>query len=86
MRMGGEAMVVGYEKIALVFVLHPDEIADSPEIISQMDIPGGTDAADDNFLLFHVQFIVSFIPAPFPRIFPFFLKTICKIIHGSEIL
>ena len=54
MGMGRKAMVVGNEEIAIVFVLHPDEVAQSTEIVPKMQVPCGADAA--HYYLFHVSF------------------------------
>ena len=44
-------MVVGNEKVAVVLVLHADEIAEGTEVVAQMEIACGTNAAADDFSL-----------------------------------
>ena len=44
----GERMVIGYEEIAVVLVLHLDKVAQSAEIIAQMQVARRADAAAYN--------------------------------------
>jgi len=50
--MRGERMNIGDEKIAVVIFLHFDETAHGTEIISEMQISGWPDSAD-NYLFGH---------------------------------
>ena len=49
--MGGEGMIIGNEEIAVVFVLHLQEILQCPEIISEMEVACAADAAYYDFFL-----------------------------------
>jgi hypothetical protein len=44
-RVGCEGVQVGYEKVAVVIVLHLDIVAQRTIVISQMQVSGGTDPA-----------------------------------------
>lgn len=43
---------VGDEEIAIIIILHPHEIAQSPEIVAQMEVSRGAYAAQ-YYLFFH---------------------------------
>ena len=49
--MGGKGMVVGNEEIAVVFILHFDKVAQSAEIVTEVQVASGADAAAHDFTL-----------------------------------
>ena len=49
--MGGEGVEVGDDEAAVVVVLHAHELIQSAEVVAQVQIAGGADAAEHYFLL-----------------------------------
>lgn len=42
-------MVIGYKKVAMMLILHLDEVPESAEIVPQVKVSGRPDAADNCF-------------------------------------
>ena len=51
--VGGEGVEVGYEEIAVVVVLHPHKVAQGAEVVAQVEVAGGADAAK-HYIFFHL--------------------------------
>ena len=58
--MRSQRMVIRDEKVAFRIVLHSDEIAQRPEIVSQMELSGGSDATEYYIHVFSVTVLATF--------------------------
>jgi hypothetical protein len=47
--MGGKGVIVGNKKVAMMLMLHLDEVPEGPDIIAQVKVSGRPDAADNCF-------------------------------------
>ena len=55
---GGQRVIIGYEITAIVVVLHFDKVAKGTIVVSEVQVPGGADATQDDGFLFHILYIM----------------------------
>lgn len=70
-------MVVGHEEVAVIFFLHLHKVAQSAEIVAQMEIASRTYAAAYN-VFFHIQNILGLQNYDYFLMWDCFVSNYCR--------